>query len=151
MGAPAGTAPAGYPAGKGSAGRQRAPHQIKTRCESAARHRPTSVFEAAGFPSTVLLSPKLCRVRGEIIAVAMPKEPLPVDILSITFKELTIKGIRVYALYDFEKAIQIVSNSGLDFSKLLSEPFSLTEVMTAFKMAKQGKDVMRVLLTIDEV
>ena len=78
----------------------------------------------------------------------MPKEPFPVDIFSITCKELTVKGIRVYASYDFERAIQIVSNSGLDFSKLISDPFPLTEVITAFKIAKEGKDVMRVLLKI---
>lgn len=107
------------------------------------------VFEAAGFLATVLLSPRICRIHGEIVIVAMPKEPLPMDILSITFRELTIKGVRGYAPYDFEKAIQIVSNSGLDFSELFSEPLPLQEAATAFKMAKEGKDVMRVLFKID--
>jgi 2-desacetyl-2-hydroxyethyl bacteriochlorophyllide A dehydrogenase len=107
------------------------------------------VFEAAGFPATVLLAPRLCRVHGELVIVAMPKEPLPVDILSITFKELTIKGVRVYAAYDFERAIQIIANSGLDFSKLLSEPFALTEIMAGIKAAREAKDVMRVLVKIE--
>jgi threonine dehydrogenase-like Zn-dependent dehydrogenase len=79
----------------------------------------------------------------------MPKEPLHVDILSITFKELTIKGVRGYAPYDFERAIQIVSNSGLNFSELLSEPLPLGEAVAAFKMAQEDKDVMRVLFKID--
>lgn len=106
------------------------------------------VFEAAGAPATILLAPKLCRVCGEVVIVAMPKEPLPVDILSVTFKELTLKGVRAYAVYDFERAIKIVADSGLDFSRFISEPFPLAEVMAGMQAAREAKDVMRVLFKI---
>ena len=93
-------------------------------------------------------SPSLCRIRGEIVAIAMPKDPLPTDILTVTFRELTVKGVRVYAPYDFERAIRIVAESGIDFGRLLSKPFALTDAAEAFDVAKEGRDVMRVLIEI---
>lgn len=104
------------------------------------------VFEAAGAPASILQSPKLCRVRGEIIQVSMPKDPIPVDIVGLTFKELAMKGVRVYAPFDFERAIRIVAESGIDFTPLLSEPYPLERAEEAFCKARDAKDVMRVLL-----
>ena len=106
------------------------------------------VFEVAGAAETILMSPNLCRVKGEIIQVAIPKVPREVDIVAITFKELTIKGVRVYAPFDFEKAIQIVSTSGIDFRPLLTPPFSLDMADEAFGKAAEGSNVMRVVFKI---
>lgn len=91
------------------------------------------IVEAAGYPASVLSSPGLCRVGGEIVFVAMPKQPLPVDILTTTFRELTLKGVRGYAPFDFERAIRIISSSGLDFGKLISEKFPLRDAAAGFK------------------
>lgn len=105
------------------------------------------VFECAGSPATSLESPKLCRVRGQIIQVAMPKDPMPADIVGITFRELTIKGVRVYAPFDFERAIRIVADSDIDFTRLLTPPIPLEQAPEAFRKAKEGKGVMRVLIS----
>ena len=61
------------------------------------------VFEAAGGPTTYITALKLCRVHGEVIQVAMPKDQVPADMVTLTFKELTVKGLRVYAPFDFER------------------------------------------------
>ena len=106
------------------------------------------VFEVAGAPQTVLASPQLCRVRGEIIAVAIPKEPRPYDIVGLTFKELTVKGVRVYAPFDFERAIQIVARLGEDLAALITPPFALPDATAAFEKAAGGQGVMRVLFKI---
>jgi (R,R)-butanediol dehydrogenase/meso-butanediol dehydrogenase/diacetyl reductase len=106
------------------------------------------VFEAAGAPQTVLLAPKLCCVRGEIVQIAMPKEPRPADILSITFRELTLKGVRVYAPFDFERAIDLVSHSSIDFKALLSPPIPLDRAEEAIRRAAEGTNVMRALLEV---
>jgi 2-desacetyl-2-hydroxyethyl bacteriochlorophyllide A dehydrogenase len=105
------------------------------------------VFEVAGAPETVLAAPRLCRVRGELIAVAMPKVPRPFDIVALTFREITVRGIRVYAPYDFERATRIVAESGLDLGRLQSEPFALEDGVAAFARAKEGAGIMRVLVT----
>jgi (R,R)-butanediol dehydrogenase/meso-butanediol dehydrogenase/diacetyl reductase len=103
------------------------------------------VFEAAGSPRSVLLLPKLCRVKGEIVMVAMPKDPREVDIVGLTFKELTLKGVRVYAPYDFERAIDLVGRAGWDLEPLLSEPYGFAAAEEAFRRAAEGRQVMRVI------
>jgi 2-desacetyl-2-hydroxyethyl bacteriochlorophyllide A dehydrogenase len=107
------------------------------------------VFEAAGAPATVLLATRLARVRGEIMQVATPKETRDINIVDISFKELIIKGVRVYAPYDFERAISFMQYSGLDFSPLLSQPYSLEQGAEAFGKAKEGSDVMRVIFKVE--
>lgn len=106
------------------------------------------VFEAAGAQETILLASKIARVRGEIIQVSTPKEPRAMSIVDISFKELIIKGVRVYAPYDFERAISFMENSQLDYSPLISGPFTLEQGTEAFERAKAGSDVMRVVFHI---
>ena len=107
------------------------------------------VFEVAGAPPTVMAAFRMCRVRGEVIQVANPKDLIPTDLLPLSFKELTVKGVRVYAQGDFERAVHIAATSGLPLSRLQSEPFTLQQGEAAFSRAKAGTDVMRVLFNIN--
>ncbi|HRU06662.1 MAG TPA: alcohol dehydrogenase catalytic domain-containing protein [Candidatus Brocadiia bacterium] len=106
------------------------------------------VFEAAGAPATIWESPKLCRPRATIMQVSMPKDPIPCDIVGITFRELTIKGVRVYAAYDFERAIALAGGGAVDLSKMMTPPLKLDDAEKAFALAREGKGVMRVLFRI---
>ena len=106
------------------------------------------VFEAAGAPSTMLVAPRLCCIRGEIIQISMPKILREMDIVAITFRELTLKGVRVYDAYDFERAIHLASSWSHDLTKLASEPFTLDEAEQAFAVARQGDKALKVLFDI---
>ena len=108
------------------------------------------VFEAAGAEETVLLASRLCRVRGEIVQIAIPKETRPIDIVDLTFKELTIKGVRVYAPYDFERAIRLAGKAGFDFEPFLTSFYPLDKAEEAIKKAAQGKEVMRVIFEVSD-
>jgi 2-desacetyl-2-hydroxyethyl bacteriochlorophyllide A dehydrogenase len=106
------------------------------------------VFEAAGAEASIGAAVRSCRVRGEMIQVAMPKKPVPFDIVALTFKEVIVKGVRVYAPFDFERAIKMIASSSIDFSAMITNRYSLDEGVEAFKRASEGKNVMRVLFTI---
>jgi (R,R)-butanediol dehydrogenase / meso-butanediol dehydrogenase / diacetyl reductase len=103
------------------------------------------VFEAAGGPATHLLALKLCRVHGEMMQVAMPKDQVVTHMVPLTFKELTVKGVRVYAPYDFERAIGLFAGSRLDLSRWMTRPYTLAQGMEAFQQARAGSGVLRVL------
>ncbi len=109
------------------------------------------VFEVAGAPETVLAAPRVARVKGEVMAVAMPKTPQPYDIVALTFKELTVKGVRVYAPFDFDRAIRIVEESlrdpRVDLRRLISEPFTLDQGQEAFARAREARGIMRVVFS----
>ena len=104
------------------------------------------VYEAAGAEETVLLAPSLCRVRGEVVQIAMPKVPRLLDIVTFTFRELRMTGVRVYAPFDFQRAIALAPK--LDLRPLLSEAFSLNDAVEAFRMAAGGSEVMRAVFRI---
>ena len=101
------------------------------------------VFEAAGAAETVPLAPKLCRVRGQIVQVAMPKDPRNIDIVTFTFREQMMTGVRVYAAYDFQRAIALAEE--LDLSPMASDPVPLERASEAFNVASRGSEVMRVI------
>jgi 2-desacetyl-2-hydroxyethyl bacteriochlorophyllide A dehydrogenase len=106
------------------------------------------VFEVVGISATSMLSPDLCRVRGNICAVSHPKEPLMMNMLRCNFKEIYITTVRVYEMFDFIRAIEIASSTDVNFSKMLSRPYSLDEASSAFDAAKKGNNVMKVLFKI---
>jgi (R,R)-butanediol dehydrogenase/meso-butanediol dehydrogenase/diacetyl reductase len=108
------------------------------------------VFEAAGSEQTVLIAPKLCRVQGEVIMIAMPKVLRSFDIVAYTFKEITMKGVRVYAPFDFERAIHLIAECPHDLTKLLSGFYLLSQGTQAFEEAKNAKESMRVVFNIKE-
>ncbi len=107
------------------------------------------VFEAAGVAQTVLAAYRVCRVRGKVIQVANPRSPVPTDLLALSFRELAVQGVRVYAQGDFRRAISIAAEAGSTLRPLQSEPFTLEQGEIAFRHSREGADVMRVLFAID--
>ena len=108
------------------------------------------VFEAAGAEQTFLIAPKLCRVHGELIMVAMPKVYRPFDIVAFTFKEVVMKGVRVYAPFDFERAIDFVAECPNDLTKLTGGFYPLSQGAQAFEEAKNAKEIMRVVFDLEK-
>jgi (R,R)-butanediol dehydrogenase/meso-butanediol dehydrogenase/diacetyl reductase len=106
------------------------------------------VFECAGAPPTIMIAPKLACVRGEVIQVAMPKTPQAVDIVAHTFKEITMKGVRVYAPFDFEKAVNLAASGKIDLDKILSPPYKPQDHGKAIADAEEGKESMRVMFEL---
>lgn len=106
------------------------------------------VCEVVGINETASLSPKLCRVRGNILAVSHPKQLLTMDMLTTNFKEIEITTVRVYESHDFRRAIEIVSTAELDLGRLPSRPFKMNEAAAAFQAARAGQDVTKVLFEL---
>ncbi len=106
------------------------------------------VFEAAGAPATMLVAPRLCCVRGEIVQISMPKVPREMDIVALTFRELTLKGVRVYDAHDFERAIALASSWPHDLTRIISQPYSLDEAEAAFTAARQGDQALKVIFNV---
>jgi (R,R)-butanediol dehydrogenase / meso-butanediol dehydrogenase / diacetyl reductase len=107
------------------------------------------VFEAAGVAQTVLAAYRVCRVRGKVIQVANPRSPVPTDLLALSFRELAVRGARVYARGDFHRAVAIAAEVGPTLRRIQSEPFTLEQGETAFRRSREGADVMRVLFAVD--
>ena len=63
------------------------------------------VFEVSGSAGGILAATKHAAIRGRVVVVAIFPEPKPVALFDLFWKELDVRGARVYEPEDFEAAI----------------------------------------------
>ncbi len=107
-------------------------------------------FEVAGSQSAILTASKTLRPRGTLVQVAMPKDLMKMNIVDLTFKELSLIGVRVYEAYDFERAINFLKSHKEVFEKILPTLFPLDQFSAAFEAAKKGVGGLRFTFCIGE-
>ena len=74
--------------------------------------------------------------------------PNPVDLFQFFWKELELKGARVYEDEDFEAAIQLADSGKLPLDKIITETRPLEEAQAAFERMDAGSDVMKIVLEL---
>ena len=104
-------------------------------------------MECSGSAGAQPLTTAATRVLGEILVVGMPKEPPPVDLRMVTFKELTMVGTRVYEKIDFVRAIELVEEGKINVDRMVTHEFPVEKVKEAFKVMAKGEDSLKILLT----
>jgi threonine dehydrogenase-like Zn-dependent dehydrogenase len=85
-------------------------------------------------------------IKGKIIMVALHKKPAEIMFRDLAYKELTIKGTRIYADGDFPKAIMLAAEGKVDLKPLISHTFPLSEAEKAFETAADPAKSCKVLL-----
>ena len=106
------------------------------------------VLEATGAARPILDMVPLAKVRGLIVLVGISHRPANVDLMNVVFKELTIKGIRVYSREDFRDAVEFVSkNRGL-LEEYISSEFELNDLDRAIEYAGDSTKSTKVVLKI---
>lgn len=96
------------------------------------------VFEVSGSLSGAESMTKLARVRGRIVVVAVFSEVPKVDLFQFFWRELRLRGARVYEPQDFEQAIALVASGSLPLRRLISKVCSLDQVETALNLLESG-------------
>ncbi len=104
------------------------------------------IFDAAGAaPLTEQIS-SFIKVRGQIVMVAMPKEPRPVDLGIFAFKQAEMIGCRAFTYGDCEAAIAMMAAKKIDVPSLISHVMPLEQYIEGLEMAKKAGDSMKILL-----
>jgi 2-desacetyl-2-hydroxyethyl bacteriochlorophyllide A dehydrogenase len=104
------------------------------------------VFECAGTSSAALQMFDLVRPRGKAIMVSVHKEPHPVDLRAVSFKEITMIGTRVYTRNDYQKALEIIKSLPCD--QLISHRLDIDNGAEGFELMQSPEDVCKVLINI---
>jgi len=104
------------------------------------------VFECAGSSSAALQMFDLVRPRGKVIMVSVHKEPHPVDLRAVSFKEITMIGTRVYTRDDYQKALEIIK--GLPCDQLISHRLDINNGAEGFELMQTPEDVCKVIINI---
>jgi len=105
-------------------------------------------FEAAGVPETTRLAVPLTAIRGRIVMVAIHKKPVEVELQTLTYREQTIVGSRIYARGDFRRAIALSESGAVQLRPLITHVFSLDEGVRALETATQSSECCKVLLEV---
>jgi len=87
----------------------------------------------------------IVRPGGRIMVVGLFKNPVPVQLSSVLFKELEIKGSRVYSSMDFKLAIELLEKGIIDTKLLLTNIVKLKEFAYGVDLASK-KEAMKVIV-----
>ncbi|HKX30851.1 MAG TPA: alcohol dehydrogenase catalytic domain-containing protein [Blastocatellia bacterium] len=104
------------------------------------------VFEVTSSKAGAEMMTKLPRVRGRIVVVAIFSQPPQVDLFRFFWRELSLRGARVYEAQDFEEAIAISASGALPLDKLITHVGQLDQLEWGLRQLEKGGEVMKVLI-----
>lgn len=110
------------------------------------------VIEASGSNAAWNTLTDVCKIRGTIAPVGIPKGYASLKVVQLIFKELTIVGNRVYPREDFERTIGMLTElyrSGTwDLSRIIDRMMPLEELAQAIEYQSQGKNKGKIVIKI---
>ena len=104
------------------------------------------VFEVSGSAAGAAVMTQLLRTRGRIVVVAIFAQSPPVDLHRFFWRELELRGARVYEPQDFVQAIDLAAAGTLPIERLISIRRPLEELQRAFDEIESSTNVMKVLI-----
>lgn len=106
------------------------------------------VVMATNTSGPILSMVSLAKVLGLIIIVGIAHEPQTVDLMNIVFKELIVKGARVYRKEDFAKALEFVAGNEKLLKRFISEVFKLSDLEIALKLASNPEKSTKIMIEV---
>ncbi len=104
------------------------------------------VFEVSGSAAGAATMTQLVRTRGRIVVVAIFGEAPKVDLFRFFWRELRMRGARVYEPEDFDRAIVLAAGGTLPLDRLISARKPLKDLQTVFEQIESSTDLMKVLI-----
>jgi 2-desacetyl-2-hydroxyethyl bacteriochlorophyllide A dehydrogenase len=104
------------------------------------------VFEVSGSADGIRDATKLAAIRGRVVVVAIFPEPTPVVLFDLFWKELDVRGARVYEPEDFEKALELLASGALEVEGLVTAVEPIGRVPEVFAELLAGRTAMKILV-----
>ena len=104
------------------------------------------VFEVTSSKAGAEMMTRLPRVRGRIVVVAIFSQPPQVDLFKFFWREISLRGARVYEPRDFEEAIALAASGALPLDKLITNICPLDDLEWGLRQLERGGEVMKVLI-----
>jgi len=103
-------------------------------------------FEVSGSPAGAAAMTNFTRPRGRIVVVAIYPIPAPVDLHKFFWKELQLRGARVYEAEDFERAVALATEGDLPLQDMITARYPLSRTQEAFEFLSTGTNCMKILI-----
>jgi 2-desacetyl-2-hydroxyethyl bacteriochlorophyllide A dehydrogenase len=104
------------------------------------------VFEVSGSAAGAIAMTELAALRGRIVMVAIHPEPKPVRLFDFFWKELELRGARVYEREDYERAIELLASRTLPLDRLISRVEPLDRLPALFAELDRHPQDVKVLI-----
>jgi 2-desacetyl-2-hydroxyethyl bacteriochlorophyllide A dehydrogenase len=104
------------------------------------------VFEVSGSAAGALEMTRLAGLRGRLVLVAIFPEPPPVSLFDFFWKELQLRGARVYEPEDYERAISLLQEGSLPLERLITAVEPLDRLPALFEEHADGSSAMKILV-----
>jgi threonine dehydrogenase-like Zn-dependent dehydrogenase len=104
------------------------------------------VFEVSGSAGGILAATKHAAIRGRVVVVAIFPEPRPVALFDLFWKELDVRGARVYEPKDFDDALELLAGGTLGIERLLTAVEPIGRVPELFAELLDGRPAMKILV-----
>ena len=104
------------------------------------------VFEVSGSSDGILAATRYAALRGRVVVVAIFPDPKPVALFDLFWKELELRGARVYEPEDFEAAIELIAAGTLELEPLITAVEPLQRVPAVFDELSAGRPAMKILV-----
>src|SRR5581483_7451024 len=103
------------------------------------------VFEVSGSAAGILAATRHAAIRGLVVVAIFP-EPKPVALFDLFWKELDVRGARVYEPEDFEAALSLLAARSLGIERLLTAVEPIERVPEVFAELLAGREAMKILV-----
>jgi threonine dehydrogenase-like Zn-dependent dehydrogenase len=103
-------------------------------------------FEVSGSRAGAAVIPLLMRTRGQIVIVAIFSHTPEMNLHRFFWRELKLRGARVYEPEDFERAIELAASGALPLESLITARWPLEQLQRAFETLETSSDQMKVLI-----
>ena len=104
------------------------------------------VFEVSGAPPAALAMTQSASIRGRVVVVAIYPDPQPVRLFDLFWKELELRGARVYEPEDYERAIEVIAAGTLPLDRLITRVEPLDRLPAVFDELSHGTADIKVLI-----
>ncbi|MFK7733353.1 MAG: zinc-binding dehydrogenase [Pseudomonadales bacterium] len=108
----------------------------------------TDIFiDAAGANSIVKSVLDVCNQGARLIVAGLHRTPVDIDLMMVLMKELSITGSMAYPT-EFPEVLDMLQNSDLDLSAMVSHHFPLDEFDKAFAVARSPEAGAKIIIDI---
>lgn len=109
------------------------------------------VFEVSGTQPGVDSMTAVAATRARIVMVAIHAKKPQIDMFQFFWRELKLIGARVYEPQDYEAAIAIIANRGVDADTIITDITDLRDIQSAFKSLDRSPTAMKSLIKVGEI
>lgn len=109
------------------------------------------VFEVSGTQPGVDAMTEVAATRARIVMVAIHAQKPQIDLFQFFWRELKLIGARVYEPEDYDKAIDLVANGGIDADTVITDVSPLADIQNAFEALDNSPTALKSLIKVGDI